>query len=103
MQSYTFTGELEKISIAPARPAELPVNTQRVKFVATPEAWSKAPPKLPPKLFSKRQSVNDGLEAFMYPAPPPNVQRLLRKMQFLIVALLADNIRMPPPRSVGFA
>jgi hypothetical protein len=56
---------LLKISIAPARPAVLPVNTQRVKFVATFVAWSNAPPKLPPTLFSKRQSVNVGLAALM--------------------------------------
>jgi len=58
----------------PARTAVLPVNVQRRNSAVTFVAMSKAPPKLPPKLFSKRQSVNDGLEAFMYPAPPPNVQ-----------------------------
>src|SRR5687768_8194615 len=83
----------------PARPAELLVKRQRSKVAPTFVAMSKAPPKLEPKFESKWQSVKVGLELLMYPAPPPNEQRLAKNKVPRIVGLAPETHRMPPPRS----
>src|SRR5436190_1152281 len=73
---FVNTGAAPKEKTAPPSPAELPMKLQRVNGVSLWNDMSNAPPSIPLWLPWKRQSVKDGVELVMYPAPPPTEERL---------------------------